>query len=55
MGPMLVGLGIAAFTTHMFIFYEAFAAQDSLIESFGGIQAALKIGGKSSRTRPPKG
>ncbi len=32
----------------------AFAAQDKLIESFGGIGAALKIGGKGSGTPLPK-
>ncbi len=32
---------------------KAFASQDKLIESFGGIEAALKIGGKGA-TPPPK-
>ena len=32
---------------------EAFASQDRLIESFGGMEAALKIGGKGA-TPPPK-
>lgn len=31
----------------------AFAAQDKSIESFGGIEAALKIGGKSGGRPPP--
>jgi len=32
----------------------AFAAQDKLIQSFGGIEAALKIGGKGGGTSPPR-
>lgn len=32
----------------------AFAAQDKLIQSFGGIKAALKIGGKGGGTSPPR-